>query len=337
MNDNSISVTVVIPIYNAEKHIEECVDSLINQTYKKNVEYLFINDGSTDQSMTILNTILTHCTSELPTVRIIDNHENKGVTAVRKQGIKEARGEYVAWIDSDDWIDPTWLEDFINGSDGGKYDIVIQGVTREVFSNASHEKEVRIYSPVDTPQEAVRLFWKEKHMPRALYCQMSRRAYLLNAMNNVSKVNFGEDTFALIYLFLSCNTANWVEKSSYHYRKVENGNSLTTKKFQTKEEWILQKRNIEKLSEHLDSLSDKNDYYVTLNYIKWYWKREFKCIFSYPYEYWHEYKECYNDINIFCDIKGTFSRIITWICSNCYFLFLLRLKIKRGNAFYRFI
>lgn len=130
-------------------------------------------------------------------------------------------------------------------------------------------------------------------------------------------------------------SVKWLEKSFYHYRKVENKTTLTSCSYRTKEEWKKQKVNIDNFEKYLREIGEYNQYRTSLNYIKWSWKREFKKIFDYPSEYWHEYKECYKDINNFYGINGFIARLSTWCCTNCYILFLLRLKLKRGNDFYK--
>ena len=92
-------VSVIIPVYNSMNYIKECVDSVVNQTYK-NVEIILIDDGSSDGSYEY---ILKHY-SNLSNIKIIthENRQNKGVTETRRLGVKNANGEYLAFLDSDD-------------------------------------------------------------------------------------------------------------------------------------------------------------------------------------------------------------------------------------------
>lgn len=88
-------LTVVMPVFNAEKYLREAIDSVLNQTYK-NFELIIINDGSTDRSVDVIRSY----TDER--IRFIDNVVNKGVAYSRNLGLKEAKGEFLTWTDSDD-------------------------------------------------------------------------------------------------------------------------------------------------------------------------------------------------------------------------------------------
>lgn len=98
MNQNKVLVSIIIPVYNTEDYLEECLDSLINQTLK-NIEIICINDGSTDNSFQIIEDY-----SQDSRVKII-NKKNEGQSIARNKGVKEASGEYIAFVDSDDYID----------------------------------------------------------------------------------------------------------------------------------------------------------------------------------------------------------------------------------------
>ena len=97
-------ISVIIPIYNVEKYLSECLDSITNQTLK-NIEIICVNDGSTDSSLNILNEYASKDTR----IKII-NQENKGAGAARNRGMSEATGEYIYFIDSDDFVSTNFLE-----------------------------------------------------------------------------------------------------------------------------------------------------------------------------------------------------------------------------------
>jgi glycosyltransferase involved in cell wall biosynthesis len=96
-------VSVIIPLYNNEAYINECLDSVLAQTYK-NIEIIVIDDFSSDQSMTIIKSY-----PEYNSIRLFQNLKNLGVSSTRNRGIKEAKGEFIAFLDSDD----TWLPEKI--------------------------------------------------------------------------------------------------------------------------------------------------------------------------------------------------------------------------------
>ncbi|MEW9080439.1 glycosyltransferase [Terrisporobacter glycolicus] len=94
-----MKVSIIVPVYNVEKYLEECLDSVVNQTLK-NIEIICINDGSTDGSLGILNKYK----KKYSNIKII-NQDNAGLSAARNAGIREAKGEYIYFLDSDDYIE----------------------------------------------------------------------------------------------------------------------------------------------------------------------------------------------------------------------------------------
>lgn len=97
-------VSIIIPVYNTADYLENCLNSFLAQTYN-NLEIICINDGSTDNSLSLLN----HYASIDDRIVIIDQ-ENKGVSVARNSGLDISKGEYIAFIDSDDWVDLNYIE-----------------------------------------------------------------------------------------------------------------------------------------------------------------------------------------------------------------------------------
>ena len=102
-------ISIIVPVYNAEKYLVECLDSLINQRYK-NVEILCINDGSTDNSRSIIDDYRAK-DSRIKLLEHDISCSNKGLSASRNLGIKEAAGNYICFIDSDDFINEEFIID----------------------------------------------------------------------------------------------------------------------------------------------------------------------------------------------------------------------------------
>ena len=99
----NIKFSIIVPVYNVEKYIKKCINSILNQTYK-NYEIIIINDGSTDKSKKILESY-----KNIDNIKII-NQTNKGLSVARNIGIKNASGDYLLFVDSDDYIDNDLLE-----------------------------------------------------------------------------------------------------------------------------------------------------------------------------------------------------------------------------------
>lgn len=111
-------VSVIIPVYNVEQYLKECLDSVINQTLK-DIEIICVNDSSTDNSLEILEKF----SNNDERIKII-SHENKGLSATRNVGIKNASGEYIFFLDSDDYIDAKILEYLVINAQETKADII---------------------------------------------------------------------------------------------------------------------------------------------------------------------------------------------------------------------
>ncbi len=114
-------ISVVVPVYKVEDYLEKCANSILNQTYK-NVELILVDDGSPDKSPEICDKIA----KQDKRVKVI-HKQNAGVSAARNDGMKAATGDFIAFIDSDDWIEPEMYENLLNKQQENDYDIVFCG------------------------------------------------------------------------------------------------------------------------------------------------------------------------------------------------------------------
>lgn len=126
-------VSIIVPIYNVEKYLNRCLDSLVNQTFK-DIEIIALNNGSTDSSLDILKDYASNDNR----ITIIDN-ENLGVSKARNIGIDKASGKYIVFVDSDDWIDTNMIEVLYSNITKNNCDLVMCTYVRE-FDDHSKEK-----------------------------------------------------------------------------------------------------------------------------------------------------------------------------------------------------
>lgn len=112
-------VTVIVPIYNVEQYLKRCVDSILLQTYQE-LEIILVNDGSTDNSLQLCNQMV----QQDHRIRLIDK-VNGGLSDARNAGLKQATGEFVCFIDSDDFILPTMIEKMVNQAEVDQADICV--------------------------------------------------------------------------------------------------------------------------------------------------------------------------------------------------------------------
>lgn len=118
-----IVVTILVPVYGVEKYIERCARSLFEQTYK-NIEYIFVDDCSPDQSIAILERIMEDYPERKPYVRIIHHEKNRGLAAARNTSVESSTGDFILHVDSDDYMTPDAVEKLINRQLETRADIV---------------------------------------------------------------------------------------------------------------------------------------------------------------------------------------------------------------------
>ena len=122
-------ISVIVPVYNGEKFICQCIDSITNQTLK-DIEILIINDGSKDNTLKVIESIAKNDSR----IKIL-NQKNSGVSAARNNGISNSLGEYIAFVDSDDYIDKTMCEKMYKKAEEFNSDIVICNVNDVINDN----------------------------------------------------------------------------------------------------------------------------------------------------------------------------------------------------------
>lgn len=119
MSSDNIIFSIIVPVYNVEKYLSKCLDSLVNQTYT-NIEIICINDGSSDNSLNILEEYATKDNR----IKVITQH-NQGVSVARNVGIENATGKYILFVDADDWVERNTCEILAKQLENRNYDLVV--------------------------------------------------------------------------------------------------------------------------------------------------------------------------------------------------------------------
>ena len=141
-------ISVIVPVYNVEKWLNMCIDSILAQSYK-NLEIILVNDGSTDKSKDICDSY----SKKDNRVRVL-NIKNSGQSVARNIGLKEAKGDYILFIDSDDYIsDKAIIEKFINILDSNNYDFIYTSYCR--FEDGNEEKITEIL-PINLTNDEIK-------------------------------------------------------------------------------------------------------------------------------------------------------------------------------------
>ena len=182
-NDNSV-ISVIIPIYNVEKYLPKCLDSVINNSYK-NLEIICIDDGSPDNCGVILDKY-----SEKDKRIEVIHQENQGVAAARNNGISIARGDYIAFIDPDDWIHPQYFEILLRCMKKRNADIAVCGC--EKFTEDNEIIPTRI-NKIRFSKLSAERFNKSYYARHMVWGRLYRRKDVENT-HFISDVQIAEDT-----------------------------------------------------------------------------------------------------------------------------------------------
>lgn len=158
-------ISVIVAVYNTEKYVEKCLNSLLNQTYK-NIEIIVVEDGSTDNSKEVLKKYANN-----KKIKIIYNKKNSGLSYSRNVGLENATGDYIGYIDSDDYVDLDYYEKLMQAIVDNKAEIAIcdikvvdEETNTEVISRCCNSDEFNVYNVVDNGLAASacnKLFKKE--------------------------------------------------------------------------------------------------------------------------------------------------------------------------------
>lgn len=193
-------VSVIIPVYNSERYIEKCLNSVLNQTFQ-DFELIVVNDGSKDKSQKILETFQEKEPEKITLIK----QENKGVSKTRNEAIKTAKGKYVMFIDNDDFIDKDYIETFVKEIEKDDFDVVLGGYRRPNEKN-------KIVKQLQLPNEP----WA-KFMIFAPWARIYKKEYLLK--NNITflNVNIGEDVFFNIQAMLLSKKIKIIDYIGYNW------------------------------------------------------------------------------------------------------------------------
>ena len=214
-------VSVIITIYNREKYIQDCSRSLFEQTLD-DIELIFVDDASTDQSVTILKNMYVKYIKKRLLTKIICLEKNGGRAVARQTGIDNATGEYVIHIDSDDWVDLDMLEKLYSKAKETNADIVGCNVTHEYKTGRSIFKQ----SYSDNMDENIRRLLNGKIFPSL--CTSLTRTSLIKDHQIVfpQGLDTGEDLLFNLHLYLHANRVVGIKDPSYHYRHTEDSGSF---------------------------------------------------------------------------------------------------------------
>lgn len=245
-------VSVIVPVYNAEKYLRRCLDSILSQTFQ-NIELVLVDDGSTDGSTTIIN---EYAQSDSRVV-VVCHSQNKGLFAARKSGMDAASGEYTIYVDADDWIEKNQVEELYRHAIQEDADMVICDFYKHF------EDRIEYVSQSVSNLSSDYILKQIIHMQiyPSLWNKMIRRKCFYDPLVHFAPehIHYGEDTLLVCrILHHGCRVA-YLPKAFYHYN-AENEGSVT---HTINEKKLLSRGDFIKVLEeefHLEGTNDLNLY-----------------------------------------------------------------------------
>ena len=229
-------VSIIVPIYNTEKYLKTCLDSILAQTYK-NIEIILIDDGSSDSSPSICDEY------KASDNRIVVLHkQNQGLINARKDGFRLAHGKYLAFVDSDDWIEAEMIESLYSLAMENDADVVISGVNDATPAGISFRRNgiaEGVYREDSLQEIKAKLFCKEEYFSLGvlpyLWNKLWKKDLLEESILNADeRIRVGEDVAIGFPAILNATCMVVTDKAFYYYRQ-NNASMLKAEKNQQKE------------------------------------------------------------------------------------------------------
>lgn len=256
-------VSIIVPVYNGEKYLDDCISSILKQTYT-NIEIIIVNDGSTDKTREICEFY-----QKTDARIIIFNKKNEGLVSARRTGILNAHGKMVTFVDSDDWIEYNMIEEMVLMQAKTNAEVVItncfknNGQSENTIKNnikSGYYQDQRLIEEVYT-----KMLYYDGFYRFGILQYVWSKLFMLDTAVKISKmlddrVDIGEDVAFVYSLILEVNSIYISERSFYHYRIHQK--SMTNRLQQYKNYF----KNLSILYINLDKNFKNTDYYETMIY-----------------------------------------------------------------------
>lgn len=309
-------VSVIVPIFKCEQYIERCVHCLMKQTLT-DIEYIFINDSTPDNSMYLLYNVIKEYPHRQKQIKILEHQKNMGVTQSRKDGIEISTGDYIGWCDSDDYVEFDMFQKMYNVGEG-IIDIVVCD-HKEILSS-NHYTTIKHDKNYNKPIEAATNMYGRPSW--VLWNQIIKKEIIKKCINNITPVNYSEDSYLIWHAYFYAKSIKYIDEPLYNYN-ISNIHSLVHNIDMSWESWKKQEENINRIATLYYSHGKK--YHVAINNLKFSRKYLFKPAFKDSRTFFNTFRESSWDILFFTDMSFV-NRIKTFLVNNIYFLFKLTEK-----------
>ena len=251
INEENFLISIVIPVYNAEKYLEQCLNSIKNQTYK-NFEVILVNDGSIDNSESICKAFVESDTRFRYYLKA-----NGGASSARNLGLDNAQRKYITFIDEDDWVDENHLEVLINNTKENNSDMAVSSIKK--FDNVSRFK-FRVYSNQEkyllnynklNREEFLVILPKLIHASNSYKIAVSKlfKKELVTDVRFDESIVYGEDLDFFFKIYNKVNSISYVDEVTYIYRLHNESTSSKFNQQYAEQELLIYKKMYEKIEE----------------------------------------------------------------------------------------
>lgn len=195
-------VSILVPVYGVESFIERCARSLFEQTYP-NLEFIFVDDVTQDGSIAILKNIISDYPHHRNSIKIIEHNRNRGLAAARNTGLEYATGNYVMFVDSDDYLDKSAISITVDAALESDAELVVMGAVYE-FTDGS--QKTRMSNPIPTDRETYfkNLISRDNHVN--IWGNLIKTSVFRdNQVKFIEGLNFGEDFVTTPRIVYYCN------------------------------------------------------------------------------------------------------------------------------------
>ncbi len=223
-------ISIIVPVYNVSAYIERCVSSLLCQTFTS-LEIIFIDDGSTDDSVSKIRSLIKNKPKNKPLVRII-RQKNQGLSSARNAGIKIAQGDYLSFVDSDDAISPNFCAATYQKAQASKADLVALTGYQECYQgcyvNDPKKSVAKLTKQVEDKNERLKLIFLY-HIEWSACCKLYKKE--LFASKFFAEGRDCEDMILIPEILLDAeNIAFTCDASYFYYKRIGSITACWTKK-----------------------------------------------------------------------------------------------------------
>jgi glycosyltransferase involved in cell wall biosynthesis len=316
-------VSIIVPVYNVEKYIKKCIGSILSQTFE-NFELILVDDCSKDNSLNICNELYQNDSR----IKIIKNTNNIGVSLSRRIGLEASIGDYIQYIDSDDWIEKDMIEKMYGKAISENFDMVVCDYCYEKNNTGEiHEQRFNSFEKIAIIKNILSMristFLCDKMVKRELY-----------ETAQFPEFNRGEDYVITIQNVYNAGKIGYINKPFYHYRYHEK--SLSNNKLTSVNGRIEENKNWIKV---VDFLKDKYDEDLRIfepelgdhiNYFKFKYITDKKLMFN------KELYKLYPESN-FCKnlLKSIIKKIYYLTVPELFKIIIRKILVRRINFVWR--